>query len=209
MLKKIWNGLSTVLMIVIVLLALLLAGAHLLGLQVYTVLSGSMEPNYHVGSIIYVKEVDPATLQVGDTISFLLNKNTVATHRIIEVIPDAENPNVIRFRTKGDNNKIEDTNPVPCSNVLGKVVGTIPLLGYISEFVQKPPGIYITIVFIAALVLAVFLPDLTEKGKERKTESEFEQITADNERIKVELEQLKENIAQEQMKVRQTYEKDV
>ena len=202
MLKKIGSGLSTAVVIVAVSMALLLAGARVLGLQVYTVLSGSMEPNYHVGSIIYVKEVDPATLQVGDAISFMISDNTVATHRIVEVLPDENNPSVIRFRTKGDNNDIEDTNPVHCNNVLGKVVGTIPLLGYVSDFVQNPPGTYITLGAAAILVLAVFLPDIIGGIRDLKDETkpEPEQTAMDNEQIKAELEALKEKIRQKQMK---------
>ena len=211
MLKKIGSGLSTAVVIVAVSMALLLAGARVLGLQVYTVLSGSMEPNYHVGSIIYVKEVDPATLQVGDAISFMISDNTVATHRIVEVLPDENNPSVIRFRTKGDNNDIEDTNPVHCNNVLGKVVGTIPLLGYVSDFVQNPPGTYITLGAAAILVLAVFLPDIIGGIRDVKVESkpEPEQTAMDNEQIKAELEALKEKIRQKQMKEGTDYEENV
>lgn len=211
MLKKIGSGLSTAVVIVAVSMALLLAGARVLGLQVYTVLSGSMEPNYHVGSIIYVKEVDPATLQVGDAISFMISDNTVATHRIVEVLPDENNPSVIRFRTKGDNNDIEDTNPVHCNNVLGKVVGTIPLLGYVSDFVQNPPGTYITLGAAAILVLAVFLPDIIGGIRDLKDEAkpEPEQTAMDNEQIKAELEALKEKIRQKQMKEGTDYEENV
>ena len=54
--QKIWNGVSTVLVAGVVLLAVLLVGVRLFGLQVYTVLSGSMEPAYPVGSLIYVKK---------------------------------------------------------------------------------------------------------------------------------------------------------
>ena len=198
--KKIWNGLTTVLVVVVVVLALLLAGARIFGLQVYTVLSGSMEPNYHVGSVIYVKEVDPGSLQVGDAISFMISENTVATHRIIEVLPDEEDPNVIRFRTKGDNNDIEDTNPVHCNNVLGKVVGTIPLLGYVSDFVQNPPGTYITVGAVAILILAVFLPDIFSSARELTKEDEPEQLAVDNEKLKAELEALKQKLQQEQKK---------
>ena len=198
--KKIWNGLTTVLVVVVVVLALLLAGARIFGLQVYTVLSGSMEPNYHVGSVIYVKEVDPGSLEVGDAISFMISENTVATHRIIEVLPDEEDPNVIRFRTKGDNNDIEDTNPVHCNNVLGKVVGTIPLLGYVSDFVQNPPGTYITVGAVAILILAVFLPDIFSSARELKKEDEPEQLAVDNEKLKAELEALKQKLQQEQKK---------
>lgn len=216
MVKKIWNGVSTALVVVVVLLAVLLAGARLLGLQVYTVLSGSMEPQYHVGSIIYVKEVEPSELKVGDAISFLISENTVATHRIIEILPDEDDPNVIRFRTKGDNNDIEDTNPVHCNNVLGKVVGTIPLLGYVSDFVQNPPGTYITLGAVFVLILAVFLPDifgnaraLKAEQEQEKAESQPEEAKIDNEKLKAELEALKQKIQQNQMKEGNDHEENV
>ena len=51
-LKKIWNVISSILVALVVLLALLLVGARVVGLQVFTVLSGSMEPTYHTGSLI-------------------------------------------------------------------------------------------------------------------------------------------------------------
>ena len=213
MIKKIWNGVSTAVVILVVILALLLAGARLVGLQVYTVLSGSMEPNYHVGSIIYVKKVEPETLKVGDAISFMISEKTVATHRIIEVLPDENDPDVIRFRTKGDNNDIPDTNPVHCNNVLGKVVGTIPLLGYVSDYVQNPPGTYIALCAAIILVLAVFLPDIIGNAKALKAEEAptetTEQTQIDNEKLKAELEALKEKLQQNQTKEGQENEKDV
>ncbi|MBC8534260.1 S26 family signal peptidase [Yeguia hominis] len=49
----------------VVLLAILLVGARVVGLQVFRVLSGSMEPTYHTGSILYVKKVDPFTIKEG------------------------------------------------------------------------------------------------------------------------------------------------
>lgn len=211
MLKKIWNCFTTSLVIIVVILAILLAGARLIGLQVYTVLSGSMEPNYHVGAIIYTKQVDPATLKVGDAISFLIREDTVATHRIIEVIPDENDPTVFRFRTKGDNNDIEDANPVHCNNVLGKVVGTIPLLGYVSNFVQNPPGTYITMGGMMLMILAVFLPDIISSSKALMAEEEPkpEQTQIDNEKLKAELEALKLKILETQKKEGNEYEEDV
>ena len=50
--KKIWNGFTTVLVCLVVILAVLLVGVRLVGFQVFTVLSGSMEPTYHVGRVI-------------------------------------------------------------------------------------------------------------------------------------------------------------
>ena len=51
---KIWNAITTALVVAVVLLALMLAGPRVIGMQVFTVLSGSMEPTYHTGSLIYV-----------------------------------------------------------------------------------------------------------------------------------------------------------
>ena len=64
-LQKVWNVISTIIVAIVVILALLLVGARVVGLQVFTVLSGSMEPTYHTGSLIYVKKVDPYTIESG------------------------------------------------------------------------------------------------------------------------------------------------
>ena len=168
MIKKIGNVVSTVLVVAVVLLAIALAGVRLFGLQVYTVLSGSMEPAYHVGALLYDKKVDPAQLRPGDVITFMLDEETIVTHRIVEVVPDEEDPSVIRFRTKGDANAAEDGSLVHYKNVLGTPVFTIPKLGYFANFVQQPPGLYVAIAFGAVLVLLAFLPDLLGDDKKKK-----------------------------------------
>lgn len=170
--KKIWNGLTTVLVVLVVILALLLVGARLIGLQVFTVLSGSMEPTYHVGSLIYVKDVDPYELESGDVITFMLDEDTVATHRVVEVVPDERDATVVRFRTKGDANDVEDGSLVHYKNVIGTPVFTIPKLGYLASYIQNPPGTYVAISTGAILLLLVFLPDLfggeDEKNQQKK-----------------------------------------
>ena len=99
--KRIWNWISGVLVGIVVLLAVALVGVRLIGLQPYVVLSGSMEPTYHVGSLIYVKSVDYKELKVGDPITYMVSEDTVVTHRIIEVLVDEEDPNTIRYFTQG------------------------------------------------------------------------------------------------------------
>ena len=150
---------TSVLVALVVIVALLLVGARLIGLQVFTVLSGSMEPTYHVGSLIYVKDVDPFELESGDVITFMLDENTVATHRIVEVVPDEEDDSVVRFRTKGDANESVDGSLVHYKNVIGSPVFTIPYLGYAVSYIQNPPGTYVAISAGAILLLLVFLPD--------------------------------------------------
>ena len=166
--KKIWNWLTTVLVVLVVILAILLVGARLVGLQVFTVLSGSMEPTYHVGSLIYVKKVDPFQLKSGDVITFMLDEDTVATHRVVEVVPDEEDVSVIRFRTKGDANEAEDGSLVHYRNVIGTPVFTIPKLGYLANYIQNPPGTYVAISAGAILLLLVFIPDLFSDDKKEQ-----------------------------------------
>ena len=166
--KKIWNVVTTLLVAAVVLLAIALVGVRLFGLQVYTVLSGSMEPAYPVGALLYDKKVDPAQLRPGDVITFMLDEETIVTHRIVEVVPDEEDPSVIRFRTKGDANAAEDGSLVHYKNVLGTPVFAIPKLGYFANFVQQPPGLYVAIAFGAVLVLLAFLPDLLGDDKKKK-----------------------------------------
>ena len=66
--KRIWNVFTTILVVLVVILAILLAGVRLIGIQPYSVLSGSMEPVYSPGDLIYVKEVDYRELGEGDII---------------------------------------------------------------------------------------------------------------------------------------------
>lgn len=168
-LRRVWNAVSSVLVALVVLLAVLLVGVRLVGFQVFTVLSGSMEPTYHTGALIYVKKVDPYTIQVGQPITFLLTEDTVATHRVVEIVKDETDPNVIRFRTKGDANEVEDGSLVHYKNVIGVPVFSIPYLGYVADFIQHPPGTYIAIAAGAILLLLVLLPDLLHGGKDGGT----------------------------------------
>ena len=163
--KKIWDTVTTILVVLVVIFAIFLMGSRLVGLQVYHVISPSMEPSYSVGDLIYVKEVDPDSVKVGDPITFVLNEDlVVATHRVVAI--DSENR---QFTTKGDANKTEDAEPVHFNNLIGVPVFAIPLLGYVSAYIQSPPGMYVAITLGIVLLAAVFLPDLFTK-KNRKEE---------------------------------------
>ena len=169
--KKIWNWISGVLVGIVVLLAVALVGVRLIGLQPFVVLSGSMRPTYEVGSLIYVKSVDYKELKVGDPITYMVSQDTVVTHRIIEVLVDEEDPNTIRYFTQGDANDVPDGTSVHYKNIIGKPVFSIPYLGYVSNYIQNPPGMYVAIAAGAILILLVFLPDIfaeDDKEKEKK-----------------------------------------
>lgn len=139
--KKAWNIISSILVALVVILALLLVGVRLVGLQAFTALSGSIEPTYHTGSLIYVKKVDPFSITKGQPITFMLDENTVATHRVVGIVPDEEDPSVIRFRTKGDANDAEDGRLVHYRNVIGTPVFTIPYAACADSGIGSAEGV--------------------------------------------------------------------
>lgn len=166
--RKIWDIVTTVLVVLVVLLAVALVGVRLVGIKTYAVVSGSMEPVYPTGSLLYVKSVDTSQLAVGDSITFMLSEDTVATHRIVEIIPDPDDSSVVRFKTKGDANDQADGTPVHCKNVIGKPLFAIPYMGYFANFVQNPPGLYLAIGCAAILVVLAFIPDLFKEEKKKE-----------------------------------------
>lgn len=166
--RKVWNGITSVLVVLAIAAAVMLVGVRLFGIHPYTVLSGSMEPEYHVGSLIYVKSIDPMELKVNDPVTYQLQSGTVVTHRIVEVIPDGEEPNVVRFVTKGDANDHPDGELLHCNNVIGKPVFSIPLLGYAAHFLQGEAGRFLSIGICMVIIALILLPDLLF-GKEKAT----------------------------------------
>ena len=166
--KKIFDITTSVLVALTVLLAVFLMGARVVGLQVFNVSSGSMTPEYLEHDLIYVKIDKPESIEVNDVITFVMNEElTVATHRVVRI--DKENR---KFYTKGDANKTEDTSPVLFENLIGTPVFRIPLLGLVSEYIQKPPGMYVAIGGGVILIAAVFLPDLFKKKEKDKEETQ-------------------------------------
>lgn len=170
--KFILKLISNLIVIIAVALAILLVGLKFTGLQIYTVISGSMEPTYHVGSLIYVKKVDPSTLKVKDPITFELSDKTIATHRIVEIVTDETNPNVYKFRTKGDANKDVDANLIEPNKVLGKAIFTIPYLGYLATYIQSYPGNVVAICTAIAMLILVIILDMLVDDKHPQEKEE-------------------------------------
>ena len=164
MLKKICGFLSGILLVVLAALAGILIIPKVMGYEEMAVLTGSMEPNYPVGSLIFVKEENPENLQVGDVITYRLSGDTVVTHRVVEINKDEQS--VI---TKGDANESNDGSPVPYSKIVGEAKGKIPYLGYISLNIKTPKGILVTCGLIIVIILLTFIPDIFSDEEEEET----------------------------------------
>ena len=186
--KKIWNFFNTLLVTAVVLLAIALVGVRLVGLTPYAVLSGSMEPTYHVGALIYVKDIAPEEVEVGMPLTFIVNEELLlATHRVVDiaiaetkmetVLDEAGQPvldengreveqevpleePVYYFQTKGDANDDVDGSLVHHKNVVGTPVFSIPYLGYLSSWLQTKKGMIMGVSIALVVLILTFLPDL-------------------------------------------------
>lgn len=163
--KVLLRSITTIMVCIAILFAFFISAIRVFGVDVFGVLTGSMEPTYPTGSLIYVKPVDTSTLRVNDVITFSLSPNVIATHRIVEVVPDENNPSVVRYRTKGDANNSVDASLVSAGNIIGKVVFSVPQLGYIASYIQSPPGIYVAIAVSVLMIVFVFITDTVTADK--------------------------------------------
>jgi len=180
MLRKLWNTISSFTVALVVIIAFLLVGVRLIGLTPYAVLSGSMEPTYHVGSLIYVKSAQPHEIRVGDPITFVVNEDLlVATHRVVnidilttkqETLTNDAGQSTTQtvpldefayyFYTKGDANEVADGAPVYYKNLIGVPVFTIPYLGYLSSWLQTRKGAILGVTIGIVLIMLIFMPDI-------------------------------------------------
>lgn len=176
---RVLNITSTVIVGVMVAAALFLMGMRLFGFQPFAVISPSMTDTYNVGDLIYVqKNVDPATVKEGDVITYVLNEQLdVCTHRVVDIKTNEKGE--LLFVTKGDQNNIEDPNPVHEENLIGKPVFAIPLVGYFSVWIKTWTGKIVGGVILLLLIVLVFLPTGKDPKKEREA-AEVRQASADS-----------------------------
>lgn len=118
---------------------------YVCGIVPYVVLSGSMEPTIQTGSICFInKHTDINDIKEKDIIAFKHNDGTLVTHRAVEITESG-------IKTKGDNNKDEDSNIVVKENFVGKNLFWIPKVGYVVRKLQSPKGVVILITCVVLL----------------------------------------------------------
>lgn len=167
MLRKICNFFTTILILLLAAVAIVLIAPKLMGYQTLAVLSGSMEPEISVGSIVFTKEIEPELLEAGDIVTYRLSGDTLVTHRVMENDQTAE-----QLITQGDANETADVSPVAYDNVVGKAAMHLPLLGYLSIYIKTPIGIAAICGFLVVLILLVFLPEIFSKEEDKSGEKE-------------------------------------
>lgn len=123
----------------------------------FVIISPSMEPNIKVQDAVIVKKAAAKDLKKGDIITFNSTDSRFSgvtiTHRIVDVIKDTKGN--LMFRTKGDNNNVEDATLVRGEDLVGKVILKIPKIGYIQYLLSTAFG-WILIVVIPCLGIIIY-----------------------------------------------------
>lgn len=162
--KKICNILSTLVLLVLAAVAAVILVPMLMGYKEMAVLSGSMEPTIPVGSIVYVKPLDDASLlEPGDICTYTMaDGETMVTHRVVSVDPDSQT-----LITKGDANDVED-GAISFDQVFGETQFHLPYLGYIAINAKTPTGIIAVCGVLVGVILLNFIPAIIDAGEEEK-----------------------------------------
>jgi signal peptidase I len=95
--------------------------------------SGSMRPTMDVGDIAIVISTDPNKIQIGDIIQYWQD-GEMTLHRVIDIISQG---GTRLFQTKGDDNPTPDPELVLPTQIRGKLILTIPKLGWVSIYIKE------------------------------------------------------------------------
>lgn len=157
------NLLGILILLIVILSCLPVTVPRFLGYESFTVVSGSMEPEIPIGSIIYVKSVDPLDVAEGEVIAFQ-SGDSVITHRV------TNNQQVEgKFTTKGDANDQEDMQTVPYSALVGRVERHYPMLGALLGLYGSTVGkVYVLCFAACGVMLNMLAGRLRSREKYRR-----------------------------------------
>lgn len=164
MVRKCINGIFFLLTLLGMLSILLILVPYLFKIKPQIVLSGSMEPEISVGSLVYISEnIPPEEIQEQDVIAYRRGEQMQVLHRVIQVDEKKK-----MFQTKGDANENADPGMVDFSQYVGKEVFSIPYLGYGADFIQTGGNRF----WLGGGIAILLAMDFLWYRKERRANSE-------------------------------------
>eukprot|EP00123_Amoebidium_parasiticum_P000353 comp10840_c0_seq1/m.5464 comp10840_c0_seq1/g.5464 ORF comp10840_c0_seq1/g.5464 comp10840_c0_seq1/m.5464 type:complete len:183 (-) comp10840_c0_seq1:44-592(-) len=130
---------------------------------IVVVLSGSMEPAFYRGDLLFLTKFDDDPVRAGEIVVYKIKGREIPiVHRVTKV---HESPKgVVRFLTKGDNNRDDDRsgglyaykqNWLTTGDIVGRARGWIPKIGMVTIIMNDYPQL--KVVLLAGLGLYVLL----------------------------------------------------
>ncbi len=156
MIGKIFSVIKYIILICILIYSLLILSLFILPLMKFYPLSVNNEdmlPDYTVGSLVLLNEVDVTEIYPDDVVAFTTSDNEYSYD-----ISRIANKNIEKrlFEIKGDNN-VDSAKEISYVSILGKVVYNVPYLGYINNFISETKGKIISSTIIFGLLVVPYL----------------------------------------------------
>ncbi len=117
------------------------------------VLSGSMTPALRTGDVSVVRSIAPLDARPGDIVTFRDpdNAERLITHRVRAMHLQGD---AVVFRTRGDANNVSEHWRVPASGEVGRVIYSIPKLGWVLAY-ARTKGLFVLMLGGALALLLV------------------------------------------------------
>jgi len=156
---------------VVLLIAVMIVIPRIGGAATYTVMTGSMRPNFSPGEFIVVKTVPFDQIRAGDVVTYQLEsgKPEVVTHRVVGVESKVDGSK--RLITRGDANNADD-DPVRSEQVRGRLWYSLPWLGYVNSALTGQQRTWLTwtaVVGLSTYSLVMFAGALRDRRKKVKS----------------------------------------
>lgn len=152
---KIINIVRNIIFCVAVIILLSAGMCLVLHLKPAVVMSGSMEPTFHVGSLVVIDKQAAEQVHIGDPIAFHVS-DAYVTHRIVEKTD-------VGYITKGDANDTNDPWEVDSARVDGKVILSVPYIGYVFKFISSKRGLIIVGSLMFCILLTGFMDSMPKR----------------------------------------------
>lgn len=138
--------------------------------RMFTVASGSMEPQYNIGDVLIAKKKKAEDIKVGDSVSYLGSsgnfKNKVITHKVISIEID-ENGKYL-FHTKGIANLVEDP-VVYYDQLYGVIIYKASILSFMYKIISTKYGLFLFIIIpLFYIIGSEILSIMLEKEEKRR-----------------------------------------
>lgn len=180
--KNIWNVLEKLIFIAIAFVSITIVTQRVsnnensfLGFRMFKVETGSMEPKYHVGDVILIKERDTDKIKIGDDVTYFgtsgAMKGKIVTHQVIEI---REEDGKKIFRTKGIANTAKDPE-ISGEQIDGVVLTKLHIVGWITTVLQNGYVFY----FFGVIPMTVLIFFTVIKGNMKK----YDKISRKKEKI--------------------------
>ncbi len=139
-----------------------LALTRLGGMSGYVVVSESMVPTLRRGDVVLVAPDDPDGYRPGDVITYAEPNRGVITHRVTGRTPDGA------LVTRGDANRVDDSDPVPVGRVEGRVRYVLPGAGLPELWLDEGAAGAVRLGVLGAVLAAAAVLVAHRPGRRRR-----------------------------------------